>query len=239
MTTTDPTNSLLHFDNLELDTHIRVLVLDDVPFFVAKDICENLEIVDHNRAVGDLDDDEKRTITPAILKGTNTHLRMPNRGLQFVTESGLYALIFKSRKEAAKRFRKWVTSEVLPAIRRHGRYDPAELAATMPPEARAAVLSAHAEQHLSQYHQLRHLAEQDLIIPGQITVLEWLRSHGIALSGGPVGRLSQACKLRADQLGIPSGHSRTATIAGRLKRLSRPARTFPEAILSEICGQAA
>lgn len=232
-------NALLHFDNLELDTHIRVLVMDEEPLFVAKDICDNLGIEQHNKAVLDLDDDEKRTITPASLKGISSNLRMPNRGLQFVTESGLYALIFKSRKEAAKKFRKWVTSEVLPAIRRHGRYDPAELAAGLPPEARAAALNAHAEQHLSQYNRLRHLAETDLIIPGQITVLEWLRSHGIALSGGPVGRLSQACKLRADQLGIPSGHSRTATIAGRLKRLSRPARTFPEAILSEICGQAA
>ncbi len=233
MKTTD-SNSLLRFDNLELDTHIRVLVLDDAPLFVAKDVCENLGIEQHNKAVFDLEDDEKRTLTPASLKGISSNLRIPNRGLQFVTESGLYALIFKSRKEAAKRFRKWVTSEVLPAIRRHGRYEPADLAG-LPPESRAACLLTAADKHQSRAAYLRHQAEQDLIIPGQITVLEWLRSHGIQISGGPVGRLSQACKLRADQLGLPSGFSRSATIAGRRQRLSRPARTFPEAILQEVC----
>jgi prophage antirepressor-like protein len=238
MKTTADSAALLHFDNLELDTHIRVLVIDDAPLFVAKDICENLEIIDHNKAVGDLEDDERITITRSALKGSNTHLRMPNRGLQFVTESGLYALIFKSRKEAAKKFRKWVTSEVLPAIRRHGRYDPEAVAATLPPEAKAACLNTEADALLSRSHYLRHQAEIAVVMPGQITVLEFLRSRGIALQGGPVGRLSQACKLRADQLGIPCGFSRSATIAGRRHRLSRPARTFPEQLLAEVCNPA-
>lgn len=104
-----PTNDVFHFDNLELDTHIRVIIRDSVPLFVAKDVCACLGLNNSRQALAGLDDDEKGVINSDTLGG--------NQQVAFVNESGLYALVFKSRKEAARRFRKWVTSEVLPALR--------------------------------------------------------------------------------------------------------------------------
>lgn len=81
-----------------------------------------------------LEDDEKAIATADTLRSSNVgsvtsyvgnsdiRTEAPNRGLQTISESGLYALIFKSRKAVAKAFRKWVTSEVLPTIRRTGAY---------------------------------------------------------------------------------------------------------------------
>ena len=82
--------------------------------FVAKDICDVLGLSDANKATLTLDEDEKGT----------SIIRTPggNQQMIVVNESGLYTLIFKSRKSAAKRFRKWVTAEVLPSIRRTGQY---------------------------------------------------------------------------------------------------------------------
>lgn len=119
---TEPPTQVLHFDNLELDTHIRVVIRDGSPVFVAKDVCQALGISNSRDALASLDEDEKGVVSNDTLANEfsnvgNTDTKIPNRGLQFVTESGLYALVFKSRKEAARRFRKWVTAEVLPSLR--------------------------------------------------------------------------------------------------------------------------
>lgn len=94
---------------------VRVMQRDDLPWFVAQDVCGCLEIANHRDAVAKLDDDERDCvgITDAIHRERETLV---------ISESGLYALIFKSRKPAAVRFRKWVTGEVLPTLRRTGRY---------------------------------------------------------------------------------------------------------------------
>ena len=84
-------------------------------WFVANDVCAALELVNPHDALAkhvDQEDLAKRdTLTPGGLQKLN-----------HVNESGLYALIFGSRKESAKRFKRWVTSEVLPAIRKDGYY---------------------------------------------------------------------------------------------------------------------
>lgn len=100
-----------NFDELPVRTVLR----DDQPWFVAADVCRVLEIVNNRDAVAELDDDEKNTV--AINDGNRGN---PNTTI--ISESGLYALIFKSRKPEAKRFRKWVTAEVLPELRRTGSY---------------------------------------------------------------------------------------------------------------------
>jgi prophage antirepressor-like protein len=81
------------------------------PWFVAKDVCAALEIENSRNATARLDADEKGVRLVDTLKG--------KQKLTIVSESGLYALILRSDKPAAKKFRKWVTSEVLPAIRKH------------------------------------------------------------------------------------------------------------------------
>lgn len=94
---------------------LRVVGSPEAPWFVAKDVCDVLEIQNHRDTLAKmLDEDEKGVDTIYTLGGAQDMLT--------VNESGLYCLIFRSRKPAARVFRKWVTAEVLPAIRRTGRY---------------------------------------------------------------------------------------------------------------------
>lgn len=92
-----------------------VLIAGD-PWFIASDVCQALELSGRSRDfLRMLDDDEKGMQV--------VHTPGGYQQVQVVNESGLYSLIFKSRKAEAKRFKKWVTAEVLPAIREHGRYE--------------------------------------------------------------------------------------------------------------------
>jgi hypothetical protein len=86
----------------------------EAPLFCAADVCLVLEIRDVSDACGRLDQDELETVE---IKGTRGSTRAT-----FVTESGLYTLILGSRKPAAKEFKRWVTHEVLPEIRKRGYY---------------------------------------------------------------------------------------------------------------------
>ena len=93
---------------------VRTLVRDGEPWFVAKDVCDILELENSRQVVQTLDEDEKGVCSIYTLGGSQQ--------MSVVSESGLYTLVFKSRKPEAKAFRKWVTSEVLPAIRKTGQY---------------------------------------------------------------------------------------------------------------------
>lgn len=94
---------------------IRVQLINSEPWFVAKDVCEVLGIANHKDAASRLDEDERRGV------GITDPIGRPQT-VTAVSESGLYSLIFQSRKAEAKKFRKWVTSEVLPSIRKKGYY---------------------------------------------------------------------------------------------------------------------
>lgn len=107
---------------------VRIVMRDGSPWFVAADICRVLEIVNNRDAVARLDDDERDTVNLNTVGNTDPVRGNPNATI--INESGLYALILTSRKEAARRFRKWITAEVLPAIRATGRY----IAEDQPPE---------------------------------------------------------------------------------------------------------
>nr|DAR91683.1 MAG TPA: repressor domain protein [Caudoviricetes sp.] len=95
--------------------NIRVQMKDGEPWFVAKDVCDALEIENNRNATARLDDDEKGVSIVRTSSG--------DQQMTIVNESGLYNLIFQSRKPEAKAFRKWVTSEVLPTLRKTGRYE--------------------------------------------------------------------------------------------------------------------
>ena len=106
------------------DQQVRTVIIDGEPFFVAKDVCAILEIANHNDAMSRLDEDEKgRSVIPTQFGNKETNL---------VNESGLYHLIFQSRKPEAKAFRKWVTSEVLPSLRKSGKYELKPKSAVIP-----------------------------------------------------------------------------------------------------------
>lgn len=107
-------NSLQVFTNEDFGS-VRVLAIDSEPWFVAKDVCDALGLSNVGQAIASLDDDEKSSIT--IDDGTPGN---PNKAI--ITEGGLYSLILRSRKTEAKRFKRWVTHDVLPTIRKHGMY---------------------------------------------------------------------------------------------------------------------
>lgn len=106
--------SELQIFNNEQFGKIRVVEIENEPWFVASDVCKILDLGNTSQVLSRLDDDEKNTI---IL---NEGIGNPNKSI--VNEYGLYNLVLTSRKKEAKEFKRWVTHEVLPAIRKHGAY---------------------------------------------------------------------------------------------------------------------
>ncbi|MBK5491344.1 phage antirepressor [Bacillus sp. TH17] len=106
-------NQLQVFNNEEFG-QVRTVKQGEEVLFVAKDVCEVLEIKQSSVALKKLDEDEKAVI--------NIHTPGGSQDTWGINESGLYSLIMTSRKPQAKAFKKWVTSEVLPSIRKHGAY---------------------------------------------------------------------------------------------------------------------
>jgi prophage antirepressor-like protein len=97
---------------------VRVVLRDDAPWFVAADVCAALSIENNRDAMSRLDDDEKGVGSIDTPGGAQV--------MTIVSESGLYSLVLGSRKPEAKPFKRWVTGEVLPAIRKSGRYEVGE-----------------------------------------------------------------------------------------------------------------
>lgn len=93
---------------------VRVLMKDGDPWFVARDVCECLGLGNPHTSLALLDEDEKGIHTVDTLGG--------EQSLSILSESGLYSLILRSRKPEAKAFKRWVTHDVLPSIRRTGSY---------------------------------------------------------------------------------------------------------------------
>ena len=111
-------NTLKVFKNQEFG-EVRTVTINDVPYFVGKDVAKILGYVNTKDALANHIDAEDKTI---IQRSENATLGIPNRGLTVINESGLYSLILSSKLPNAKKFKRWVTSEVLPSIRKHGMY---------------------------------------------------------------------------------------------------------------------
>jgi len=94
---------------------IRIMQIDGEPWFVGVDVCNALGLKNPSDAYSQLDEDDLGTAEGVDSRGRKQQLRI-------VSEPGLYALIFQSRKAGAKRFKKWVISEVIPSIRKTGGY---------------------------------------------------------------------------------------------------------------------
>lgn len=106
------------FKNEEFGS-IRAIEINGEPYFVGKDVAEILGYSNTKDAVSvHVDEEDKRVIQ----RSENTTFEIPNRGLTVINESGLYSLILSSKLPNAKKFKRWVTSEVLPAIRKTGKY---------------------------------------------------------------------------------------------------------------------
>ena len=138
--------------NLEIFNYegneIRTTLINNEPWFVGKDVAEILGYKNTKDAlISHIDKDDKKIIQRSDFTTIENYIPksalamnlvsadVPNRGLTIINESGLYSLILSSKLEGAKKFKKWVTSEVLPTIRKHGAYmtnDTLEKALTSP-----------------------------------------------------------------------------------------------------------
>ena len=104
---------------------VRTLLINNEPLFVGNDVAKVLGYTDTKQALRlHVDDEDKRVMSYEEFKGckNNTFENIPNRGLTVVNESGLYSLIIGSKLPSAKKFKRWVTSEVLPTLRKTGQY---------------------------------------------------------------------------------------------------------------------
>lgn len=107
-------NDLQIFKNEEFG-EIRTIQLNNEPYFVGKDAAEILGYTNTPKAIRDHVDEEDKLTERIVLSGQN-------REVIFINESGLYSLILSSRLPTAKKFKRWVTGEILPTIRKHGMY---------------------------------------------------------------------------------------------------------------------
>lgn len=106
-------NKLMIFEN-EAFGKVRTLTIGGEAWFVAADVCKALELGNPSMTVERLDDDEKGISTIDTLGG--------KQRMAIINEPGLYSLVLSSRKPEAKAFKRWITHEVIPSIRKHGAY---------------------------------------------------------------------------------------------------------------------
>lgn len=179
MNTDLTTFNFLPTDGAEVSRPVRTVQIDGEPWFVAKDVCDVLGIVNDRQAAGRLDDDEKGVCKVDTLGG--------NQSVNVISESGLYALALTSNKPEAKAFSRWVRKTVLPTIRKTGSYIAGE-----------EVLDRDAPDYLDRLKDLmleaqeRKLAAAEAIIQAQAPKVEALER--LSASEGSV-TLTDAARL--------------------------------------------
>lgn len=110
----DRTETALQVFENETFGNVRTMLRDNEPWFVAADVCRGLEIGNPRDAMSRLDDDEKDVASTDTLGG--------KQNITIISEAGLYTLVLGSRKPEAKAFKRWITHEVIPTIRKTGMY---------------------------------------------------------------------------------------------------------------------
>ena len=185
---------------------VRTIEKDGQPWFVAKEVCEILELGNPSQALTRLDEDEKDTI---IL---NEGIGNPTRAI--INEFGLYSLVIGSRKPEAKEFKRWITHDVIPSIRKHGAYMTPETleAAILNPDTMIKILTElKAERETTKFLQakakedkpkvlfaealevssssiligeLAKLLKQNDVEIGQNRLFGWMRDNGYLMTRG-------------------------------------------------------
>lgn len=107
-------NAIQIFNNKEFGD-LRTVMIDSEPWMIGKDVAEALGYTNPRKAIADHVDEEDKGVTKCDTLGGKQDLTVIN-------ESGVYALIFGSKLESAKRFKRWVTAEILPSLRKNGGY---------------------------------------------------------------------------------------------------------------------
>lgn len=209
-------NDMKIFENSEFGS-VRVVDVNGEPWFVARDVCECLELGNPRTSIALLDEDEKGVHTMDTPGGAQE--------MSIVSEAGLYSLILRSRKPEAKAFKRWITHEVLPAIRKHGGYlTPAKLeeALTDPDTIIRLATNLKAEREKRQALEAQAAADRPKVVfaesievaktsilggemaklikqatgcdMGQNRFFEWLRANGYLHKGGSARNMpTQRC----------------------------------------------
>lgn len=173
-------NDIKIFEN-DAFGNVRVVIQDGEPWFVGKDVAQVLGYKNTKDAIiVHVDGEDKRLIQRSEIATFENRTRefdssidlsfgdIPNRGLMAVNESGVYSLVFGSKLPEAKKFKHWVTYDILPAIRKTGRYeDPARTSTPPIPKDYPSALRALADQ----YEANQNLSIQNRILSGE--VLSW------------------------------------------------------------------
>lgn len=152
-------NGIKIFEKAEFGK-VRVVEHEGQPWFVVKDVCECLGLENSNKAILGLEEDEKATLTKIHCLNNYEGLR---KDTLLVNEAGLYSLIIRSNKPEAKNFKRWVTHEVLPSIRKTGGYGNALVLPdfTNPVEAARAWADEREGKELAQATASAAIAERD------------------------------------------------------------------------------
>ena len=133
---------------------VRIILINGNPFFAAEDVCNALEIKNSRQAISYLDKDDVITNDGVDTIGRKSKMN-------YVNESGLYQLVFKSRKESAKKFKRWVTLEVLPSIRKTGKYSVASEVRKMSAKHRNTLTSQWASKGIRKPGDFRDLTIEE------------------------------------------------------------------------------
>lgn len=181
---------LFNYEGHQIRTEIR----DGMPWFVLKDICNILEIVNNREAYSRLDYDEKGIALTDTPGG--------KQEMQVVNEYGIYSLVLASRKPEAKAFKRWIIHEVIPSIRGTGSYSSG--LTTVEALLRSVQLLAQQERELkvvkdAQVHSQAALVEHEFAI----TILDQRVTHEITLTTWEQKQIQGAVNSRAHTLGIP------------------------------------
>lgn len=224
---------------------VRTIVKDGNPWWVAKDVCDVLELTNPTMAIAELDEDEKSTLR--ITEGG------PERNI--ISEPGLYKLIFCSRKPEAKEFKRWITHDVLPSIRKHGAYmTPETLEKTLTNPDFIIKLATELKQEQERRRRLEaqavldrpktifadavtesktsiligdlaKLIKQNGINIGQKRLFQWLRENGWLMKGGssknsPTQRAmeQELFEVKERTINAPDGHiiiTKTTKVTGK------------------------
>lgn len=214
---------LFSFDSNADGFKVRSALIDGEPWFLLSDICAALGIGNPSRVRLMVHKDDIR----AIADDTNT-LRQTEgiRGRgnplkNWVNESGLYTVVLRSEKPAAKRFQRWVTSEVLPALRKHGFY-------AIVPEPNEVVTARQTARITGQLGRIRTSVEalEKPAVNGWGTMGECLASLGIEMPETPAARLKLSRRIRglAKERGIRPRHRWSV-------RQCRAAATWPRELV--------
>ena len=152
-------NELQIFKNEEFG-EVRSLIIDNEPWFVASDVCKSLDIKNATDTLKRLDEDEKSRV----------NLGLPGGATNCVNEYGLYNLVLASRKPEAKKFKRWITHEVIPSIRKTGGYQiPADPMAALKLMFEAQSQTNDKVEHIQE--DVKELKDNKLLNPGQYNYL--------------------------------------------------------------------